>query len=217
MTRLACSFTFLAAAVASAVADQPLHVTVQQLVATPRKFDGKRVDSTGYYRASLEDSSLFVSSEAARQVNTHNNCIWLEPDIWDPRIHPHRPPNVADVDQVRGHTVRVVGTSTDFAVRSRTCAWAACPVSMIFISENLSSRETVACLAVVPQLRGEGWEGSRCEIRGSVRILRAVCRILRQTLCKPLAAPASSDQRSPFRRTHLAPCHVTILIVRRWQ
>jgi hypothetical protein len=120
MMRLACSFTFLAAAVASAVAEQPLHVTVQQLVATPQKFDGKRVDVIGHYRASLEDSSLFVSSAAARQANTHDNCIWLEPDIWDPRIHPHRPPNVADVDQVRGHTVRIVGT---FSYRPRREGW----------------------------------------------------------------------------------------------
>src|SRR5438132_11893203 len=110
MTRLVCSFTLLTAAVASAIADQPQHVTVQQLVATPRKFDRKRVDVTGYYRASLEDSSLFVSSAAARHATTHDNCIWLEPDIWDPRLYPHRPPNIADVDQLRGHAVRVIGT-----------------------------------------------------------------------------------------------------------
>jgi hypothetical protein len=120
MVRVICSFAFFAVAVACAAAEQPLRVTVQQVIANPRKFDGKRVDVTGYYRASLEDSSLFVSSAAARHANTHDNCIWLEPDIWDPRIHPHRPPNVADVDQLRGHTVRVVGT---FSYRPHREGW----------------------------------------------------------------------------------------------
>jgi hypothetical protein len=120
MMRLACSFTFLSVVVASAVADHALHVTVQHLVANPRKFDGKRVDVTGYYRASLEDSSLFVSPAVARQANTHDHCIWLEPDIWDPRIYPRRPPRVADVDQLRGHTIRVVGT---FSYRPHREGW----------------------------------------------------------------------------------------------
>jgi len=119
MARIACTFAFFATA-AACLAEQPLHVTVQQLLATPGKFDAKRVDVTGYYRASLEDSSLFVSAVTARQATTHDNCIWLEPDIWDPRIHPHRPANVADVDKLRGHIVRVVGT---FSYRLHREGW----------------------------------------------------------------------------------------------
>ena len=96
---------------ASAVAEPPpLKVTVHDLLATPRKFIGKRVDVTRYYRASLEDSSLLRRASRRKEEWSSDNAIWLEPDIWDPRYHPHRPPNVSDVDDLKDRTVRVIGT-----------------------------------------------------------------------------------------------------------
>jgi hypothetical protein len=111
MTRASTSFALLMVVAACVAADEPpLKVTVQQLLANPKKFAGKRVDVSGYYRASLEDSSLLASVRVADERWSTDNAIWLEPDIWDPAIHRRRPPNVSDVDALRGRTVRVIGT-----------------------------------------------------------------------------------------------------------
>jgi hypothetical protein len=107
---LACLLLLLLTAGALPAEQPRLKVTVQQLLATPQKFNGTRVDVTGYYRASLEDSSLLASRRVADQEWSTDNAIWLEPDIWDPRYHPHRPPNVSDVDDLKGRSVRVIGT-----------------------------------------------------------------------------------------------------------
>jgi hypothetical protein len=88
--------------------EQPLHVTVQQLLATPEKFAGKRIDVTGWYVALNEASQLYASKPATS--GSLDDSIWLEPDIWDPRYHPRRPPEVADSRRVDNRTVRVVGT-----------------------------------------------------------------------------------------------------------
>ena len=39
-----------------------------------------------------------------------DDSIWLEPDIWDPRSHPRRPPRVAAGRNVENCAVRVIGT-----------------------------------------------------------------------------------------------------------
>jgi hypothetical protein len=92
-------------------ADSPaVRVTVQQLLATPQKFAGKRVDVTGFYHTSNGESSLFASERASDQNYGCENLIWLEPDIWDPRYHPHRPQNVAKSEDVERRIVRVIGT-----------------------------------------------------------------------------------------------------------
>jgi hypothetical protein len=94
-----------------AAADGPaVKVTVQQLLATPKKFVGKRVDVTGYYRSGLEESSLLADARAAKKPWSTDNCIWLEPDIWDPRYHPHGSANIADPNNVLGRMIRVIGT-----------------------------------------------------------------------------------------------------------
>jgi hypothetical protein len=103
------SSLFLAATLAGAE-QPPLKATVQQLLVTPKKFVGKRVDVTGYYRLGMEDSSLLADERAAKQPWSTDNSIWLDLEIWDPRYHPHRSPNVADPDDVRGRIVRVIGT-----------------------------------------------------------------------------------------------------------
>jgi hypothetical protein len=120
MKRIACGIGLFASALVCFGAEQPLHVTVQQLLASPRQFHGKQVDVTGFYRASLEDSSVFASAAAAHRATTHDNCIWLEPDIWDPRTHPRRPQSVADAGKLRGHVVRIIGT---FVYRPHREGW----------------------------------------------------------------------------------------------
>jgi len=91
-------------------AEPPLPVTVQQLLATPEKFAGKRIDVTGYCHTSNDEISLAVSKRADEQRHECENTIWLDPTIWDPRHHPHRSPDIAPSDQIDFRTVRVVGT-----------------------------------------------------------------------------------------------------------
>jgi hypothetical protein len=110
MTRATILLLSLLVAASAAAEPQALKVTIRDLLAMPRKFIGKRVDVTGYYRASLEDSSLLARAPRLKEGWSSDNAIWLEPDIWDPRHHPHRPPNVSDVDDLKDRTVRVVGT-----------------------------------------------------------------------------------------------------------
>jgi hypothetical protein len=84
MTRVLLATLSLISIFASAFAgEQPLHVTVQQLLATPQKFAGKRVDVTGWYVAYAEDSQLFSSRSAA---SGHlDDSIWLEPQQFENR------------------------------------------------------------------------------------------------------------------------------------
>jgi hypothetical protein len=111
MTPLVLTISSLACFVASiAAGEQPLHVTVQQLLAKPEKFAGKRVDVTGYCHTSNDEISLALSERADEKHHSCENTIWLEPDIWDPRYHPQRPRNVAKPDDINFRTVRVVGT-----------------------------------------------------------------------------------------------------------
>ena len=111
MTRIvACAaFLLLVSAVAHAE-PAALRVTVRQLLAHPAQFVGKRVDVTGYYRTSNEESSLLASERASDQSRSCDDSIWLEPDIWDPRYHPQRPQNVAKSEDVGRRMVRVIGT-----------------------------------------------------------------------------------------------------------
>jgi hypothetical protein len=88
--------------------EHPLHVTVQQLLATPEKFAGRRVEVAGWYVALNEDSQLYASQDAAR--GSLDDSVWLEPHIWDPRSHPHRPPGVAAARKVENCAVCVIGT-----------------------------------------------------------------------------------------------------------
>ena len=84
---------FLLASSASAT---PLEVTVAQLFAKPRQFDGRRVAVTGYYYADSETSSLYVSAAAKKSLN--------EPSIW---VQFRGTP---DVTSIAGRYARLVGT-----------------------------------------------------------------------------------------------------------
>jgi hypothetical protein len=109
MTRVLLLILSLVSAFDSAFAgEQSLHVTVQQLLVTPEKFVGKRVDVTGWYVAYAEDSQLFASRRAAS--GRLDDSIWLEPDIWDPRHYPRRPSGVVESQRVENRAVRVIGT-----------------------------------------------------------------------------------------------------------
>jgi len=52
-------------------------LTVEQLLARPREFSGKRVSVTGFYVAANEESSLFITREAAKQGDV-DQSIWVE-------------------------------------------------------------------------------------------------------------------------------------------
>jgi hypothetical protein len=109
MKRMVVSICFIlcVAGHVSAV-EQPLRVTVQQLLATPGRFAGKRVDVTGWYVAFNEASDLYASKKASYTDLDHS--IWLEPDIWDPSSRRQRPLGVADSRRVDNRRVRVIGT-----------------------------------------------------------------------------------------------------------
>ena len=88
----------------------PVKVTVAQLLATPEKFDGKRVDVTGYYRGGLEERSLLADAQAAQEKWTTTNSIWLECAFWLPMRSPLPRDSMSWPEEVEGRTVRVVGT-----------------------------------------------------------------------------------------------------------
>jgi hypothetical protein len=101
-------FAILSFVLQASAAEIPVRVTVHQLLATPEKFVGKRVDVTGWHVAFNEASDLYASKKASYSDLDHS--IWLEPDIWDPRSRRHRPSGVADSRRVDNRLVRVIGT-----------------------------------------------------------------------------------------------------------
>ena len=104
--RMALLLSLVCACSTSLAGEPTLRVTVQQLLSTPEKFVGKRVDVSGWYAVHAEDSHLYASSRA--MSGDLDDAIWLEPDIWDPRHR--RLPGVADVRRVANRGVRVIGT-----------------------------------------------------------------------------------------------------------
>ena len=73
--RVAWLLSLVCASVTSLAGDPPLKVTVQQLVATPEKFVGKRVEVTGWYSVYVEDSQLYASSRAMSSGSI-DDSIW---------------------------------------------------------------------------------------------------------------------------------------------
>jgi hypothetical protein len=89
---------------------RPVKVTVQQLLDSPARFAGQRVDVTGYYRTGTEDSCLIRRKDCANGPDPTKGSIWLDPVIWDPRYYPRRLPKVDKSDVVENRVVRVIGT-----------------------------------------------------------------------------------------------------------
>ena len=90
MKRVASLLSLIVLCASALAGEPPLHVNVQQLLVTPTKFAGRRVDVTGWYSAYAEDSQLFASRRAAS--GSIDDSIWLEPQC------------------VANGTVRVIGT-----------------------------------------------------------------------------------------------------------
>ena len=90
--------------------EQPLRVTVAQLLTTPENFVEKRVVVTGYHNTNIEESSLFASEREARKRWGPEKSIWLDatregsPLLWRRRGGP------APSEWVGGRIVTVVGT-----------------------------------------------------------------------------------------------------------
>jgi hypothetical protein len=85
--------------------EQPVQVTVQELLAHPDKFAGKRVDVTGYYCGGDEDSSLALSPRQ-REIE---QSIWIDLNTWNPQYHPHLPSTISPSESLDWHTIRVIG------------------------------------------------------------------------------------------------------------
>ena len=81
-------------------AEQPVRVTIHQLLATPEKFHGRRVAVTGYHNTSPEESSLFASERDAREHWDPANSIWLDSTTFHP----------ARSDSLDHRVVHVIGT-----------------------------------------------------------------------------------------------------------
>lgn len=86
----------------AAANDVPRKVTVQELLATPTKFNGTRVDLTGYYHVGTEENALFANVQAAVKAQDTDTSIHLDTSKlyagW-PRL----------IDQAANHIVRVIG------------------------------------------------------------------------------------------------------------
>ena len=111
MTRISTCLLLTVLVVPFCGAESPsLKATVQQLLDSPERFTGQRVDVTGYYRSGTEDSCLMRCKDCANGPDPTKGSIWLDPVIWDPRYYPQRLPKVAKSDVVENKVVRVIGT-----------------------------------------------------------------------------------------------------------
>ena len=92
---------WLFCAIESPVAgDAPVRVTVGQLLASPEKFDRKRVDVQGFYVAFNDVSDLRAEEDG---TGGPDNVIWID-------TTPRKRPRVAASDRVENRRVRLVGT-----------------------------------------------------------------------------------------------------------
>jgi hypothetical protein len=99
--------------------DAPAKITVQQLLAQPDKYDHHRVDVSGYYTTSMEDSDLWPDKATSERTRGLEGSIYIDPTVWDPRYTPKKPKDVMDVDALRFRRVRVIGTFRAGGVRGR--------------------------------------------------------------------------------------------------
>jgi hypothetical protein len=77
--RFARLFAVMSIALATLGADEARlkKCSLINLIATPERFDGVRVQTVGYVRLRFEGNALFLSSADAEHENTRNG-IWLE-------------------------------------------------------------------------------------------------------------------------------------------
>jgi hypothetical protein len=75
-------------------------ITVAQVLASPRRFDGKRLSVVGYYFVAYEDSYLFTTRGAAKRKETER-CISVDF------------PDGSDLTCIAGRYARIVGTFHD--------------------------------------------------------------------------------------------------------
>jgi hypothetical protein len=109
MMRIALLLSLVCASATSSAGELPVKVTVQQLLATPEKYVGKRVDVTGWYCVHAEDSQLYASSRAMSS-GTIDDSIWMGSGSEEPRSHRRTPREVAEARRVANRDVRVIGT-----------------------------------------------------------------------------------------------------------
>jgi hypothetical protein len=107
MKRVVTLALLVVSALCFAASDAPLKVSVRELLAHADKYDKQHVEVTGYYDAGMEDSYLYVNRAACCDIE---KAIYIDPSIWDPRLHPRKPKNLLDAQRLKSRVVRVVGT-----------------------------------------------------------------------------------------------------------
>jgi hypothetical protein len=101
--RLRTSLLFVAVALLTACArNEPKRasaeeVTVAQVLASPRQFNGKRISLVGYYVVANEESCLFRTQRAAKREEAEQ-CIWIDF------------PDKSDLTSIADRMSRIVGT-----------------------------------------------------------------------------------------------------------
>jgi hypothetical protein len=90
-----------------------MSVSVIQLLASPKAFDGKRVSVIGYYVNSFESGShLFANAKASESLKGAN--IWINQSVlFNPGMAVNPPPpllGISDVCELTKHYVRIVGS-----------------------------------------------------------------------------------------------------------
>jgi hypothetical protein len=110
MMRVGISVALLAIIAAPVVAEPaPIKVTVRQLLMTPKKYNGRRVDVVGFYRGRYEDSSLCPTAHAAANPRGNQKEVWVEADIYDKRYgNPPASPKSPEYNFTG--RVRIIGT-----------------------------------------------------------------------------------------------------------
>ena len=66
----------------SSAAEDPLGLSLVQLIANPDRYEGKRVRVKGYCHLEFEEQSLYLHREDADLMNT-SNAVWLELEASD--------------------------------------------------------------------------------------------------------------------------------------
>lgn len=75
--RLVALFILSFAALHTASAVQPVDVSIIQLIATPEKYQGKRVRILAFLRVEFEGSAVYLHKEDYEQA-IHRNGLWID-------------------------------------------------------------------------------------------------------------------------------------------
>jgi len=79
MTHISRCLLTIAILLSGALAASAQELTVNELLQSPRQFEGRRVTVSGYYISDFEGHALFADLKAAKAYDT-SRSIWIEAD-----------------------------------------------------------------------------------------------------------------------------------------